>query len=61
MSLQILDDSRKWWKARNIRGQVAHVPHTIVTPHACGCDDSFQRQVSCLMSCTFSIKLNYTY
>lgn len=32
--LEILDDSRKWWKARNARGQVAHVPHTIVTPHS---------------------------
>uniref|UniRef100_A0A6M2DQI0 Putative epidermal growth factor receptor kinase substrate n=1 Tax=Xenopsylla cheopis TaxID=163159 RepID=A0A6M2DQI0_XENCH len=42
--LEILDDSRKWWKARNIRGQVAHVPHTIVTPH--NCDDNFQRQDS---------------
>lgn len=31
--LEILDDSRKWWKARNSRGQVAHVPHTIVTPY----------------------------
>lgn len=30
--LEILDDTRKWWKARNIHGQVAHVPHTIVTP-----------------------------
>ncbi|XP_050529748.1 epidermal growth factor receptor kinase substrate 8-like [Daktulosphaira vitifoliae] len=30
--LEILDDSRKWWKARNSRSQVAHVPHTIVTP-----------------------------
>ncbi|XP_054162619.1 epidermal growth factor receptor kinase substrate 8-like protein 1 isoform X2 [Oppia nitens] len=29
--LEILDDSRKWWKARNWRGQVAHVPHTIVS------------------------------
>jgi len=28
-----MDDTRKWWKARNNRGQVAHVPHTIVTPH----------------------------
>lgn len=27
----MLDDSRKWWKARNWSGQVAHVPHTIVT------------------------------
>ncbi|CAH1970039.1 unnamed protein product [Acanthoscelides obtectus] len=32
--LEILDDSRKWWKARNSRGQIAHVPHTIVTPYA---------------------------
>lgn len=31
--LEVLDDTRKWWKARNSRGQVAHVPHTIVTPH----------------------------
>ncbi|KAL6437497.1 hypothetical protein ACFW04_005152 [Cataglyphis niger] len=31
--LEILDDSRKWWKARNSRGQIAHVPHTIVTSH----------------------------
>lgn len=30
--LEILDDTRKWWKARNLRGQVAHVPHTIVAP-----------------------------
>lgn len=31
--LEVLDDGRKWWKARNIRGQVGHVPHTIVTPY----------------------------
>ncbi|XP_066591050.1 epidermal growth factor receptor kinase substrate 8 [Prorops nasuta] len=31
--LEILDDSRKWWKARNSKGQIAHVPHTIVTTH----------------------------
>lgn len=29
--LEILDDTRKWWKARNMRGRVAHVPHTIVS------------------------------
>lgn len=27
----MIDDSRKWWKARNWRGHIAHVPHTIVT------------------------------
>lgn len=32
--LEVLDDTRKWWKARNIRGQIAHVPHTIVAPFA---------------------------
>ncbi|XP_077288337.1 epidermal growth factor receptor kinase substrate 8-like isoform X2 [Arctopsyche grandis] len=32
--LEILDDSRKWWKARNQQGMTAHVPHTIVAPHA---------------------------
>ncbi|CAL4061198.1 unnamed protein product, partial [Meganyctiphanes norvegica] len=31
--LEVMDDSRKWWKAMNARGQVAHVPHTIVTPY----------------------------
>uniref|UniRef100_A0A6A7FVU1 Epidermal growth factor receptor kinase substrate 8-like protein 2 n=2 Tax=Hirondellea gigas TaxID=1518452 RepID=A0A6A7FVU1_9CRUS len=31
--LEVLDDSRKWWKCSNSRGQTAHVPHTIVTPH----------------------------
>lgn len=28
--LEVLDDTRKWWRARNIELQVAHVPHTIV-------------------------------
>ncbi|XP_068216102.1 epidermal growth factor receptor kinase substrate 8-like isoform X2 [Palaemon carinicauda] len=32
--LEVLDDSRKWWKAMNVRGQMAHVPHTIVTPYS---------------------------
>lgn len=39
---QILDDTRKWWKARNMRGQVAHVPHTIVTPFNYGDGDGAQ-------------------
>lgn len=30
--VQVLDDSRKWWRARNRRGVAAHVPHTIVAP-----------------------------
>lgn len=30
--LEVLDDSRKWWKCRNVYGQVGHVPHTIVQP-----------------------------
>ena len=29
--MQVIDNSRKWWKARNMHGQAAHVPHTIVT------------------------------
>ena len=28
--LEVLDDTRKWWRARNIRGIVGYVPHTIV-------------------------------
>lgn len=41
--LEVLDDTRKWWKARNMRGRVAHVPHTIVTTHpfADGRDDMY--------------------
>ncbi|GIX97097.1 epidermal growth factor receptor kinase substrate 8 [Caerostris darwini] len=39
--LEVLDDSRKWWKARNMRGQVAHVPHTIVTPYPALDDEVF--------------------
>ncbi|XP_030756217.1 epidermal growth factor receptor kinase substrate 8-like isoform X2 [Sitophilus oryzae] len=31
--LEILDSSRKWWKARNSKGQIAHVPNTIVTQY----------------------------
>lgn len=31
--MQVLDDNRQWWKTRNSRGQVAHVPHTIVTAY----------------------------
>merc|ERR1719464_641040 len=30
--LEVVDDTRKWWKARNAEGQAGHVPHTIVTP-----------------------------
>ncbi|XP_035220990.1 epidermal growth factor receptor kinase substrate 8-like isoform X1 [Stegodyphus dumicola] len=43
--LEILDDSRKWWKARNMRGQIAHVPHTIVTPYPSLDDDIFNNPV----------------
>lgn len=32
--LEIVDDSRKWWRARNINGQVGFVPHTIVTRYS---------------------------
>ncbi|XP_037776633.1 uncharacterized protein LOC119573488, partial [Penaeus monodon] len=28
--LEVLDDSKNWWKVVNVLGQVAHVPHTIV-------------------------------
>jgi len=30
--LEVLDDTRKWWRARNIVGVVGYVPHTIVAP-----------------------------
>jgi epidermal growth factor receptor kinase substrate 8 len=29
--LEVVDDTRNWWKTRNARGQLGHVPHTIVT------------------------------
>ena len=28
--IEILNHSKKWWKARNIQGVVGHVPHNIV-------------------------------
>ncbi|XP_012890046.1 PREDICTED: epidermal growth factor receptor kinase substrate 8-like protein 1 [Dipodomys ordii] len=31
--LEILDDKRKWWKARDQRGQEGYVPYNILTPH----------------------------
>ncbi|XP_063585819.1 uncharacterized protein LOC134763191 [Penaeus indicus] len=32
--LEVLDDSKNWWKVVNVLGQVAHVPHTIVKLYA---------------------------
>lgn len=32
--LEVLDDSKNWWKVVNVLGQVAHVPHTIVKTYA---------------------------
>jgi len=34
--LEVVDDTRKWWKARSARGLVGHVPHTIVAPYTPG-------------------------
>ncbi|XP_037955230.1 epidermal growth factor receptor kinase substrate 8 [Teleopsis dalmanni] len=31
--LEIIDDSRNWWKARNAAGSIGYVPHTILIPH----------------------------
>lgn len=31
--LEILNDSRKWWKARNSSGEVGYVPHTLLSIH----------------------------
>ena len=28
--LEVIDDSKKWWRTRNCQGVVGHVPHTIV-------------------------------
>ena len=28
--LEVLDNTRNWWKAMNFKGQTAHVPNTIV-------------------------------
>eukprot|EP00092_Neocalanus_flemingeri_P005176 GFUD01005568.1.p1 GENE.GFUD01005568.1~~GFUD01005568.1.p1 ORF type:complete len:611 (+),score=76.32 GFUD01005568.1:395-2227(+) len=40
--LEVLDDTRKWWKTRNVEGRVGHVPHTIVTPAQINSDNSPQ-------------------
>ncbi|XP_013773174.2 epidermal growth factor receptor kinase substrate 8-like protein 2 isoform X4 [Limulus polyphemus] len=31
--LELLDDSRKWWRARNMRGQVGYIPSTIIAQY----------------------------
>ncbi|XP_060647288.1 epidermal growth factor receptor kinase substrate 8-like protein 2 isoform X2 [Drosophila nasuta] len=31
--LEIIDDSRNWWKARNSVGNVGYVPHTVLIPY----------------------------
>ncbi|XP_052835055.1 epidermal growth factor receptor kinase substrate 8 isoform X1 [Drosophila gunungcola] len=31
--LEIIDDSRNWWKARNSYGNIGYVPHTVLTPY----------------------------
>lgn len=28
--IEILDNSKKWWRARNLHGDVGHVPHNLV-------------------------------
>lgn len=30
--MQIIDESRNWWKARNAAGNIGYVPHTILSP-----------------------------
>ncbi|XP_017479993.1 PREDICTED: epidermal growth factor receptor kinase substrate 8 isoform X2 [Rhagoletis zephyria] len=31
--LEVIDDSRNWWKARNCVGNVGYVPHTVLKAH----------------------------
>ncbi|KPU79651.1 uncharacterized protein Dana_GF17076, isoform D [Drosophila ananassae] len=31
--LEVIDDSRNWWKARNSYGNIGYVPHTVLTPY----------------------------
>lgn len=31
--LEIIDDSRNWWKARNSFGNIGYVPHTVLIPY----------------------------
>ncbi|XP_064554411.1 epidermal growth factor receptor kinase substrate 8-like protein 2 [Drosophila montana] len=31
--LEIIDDSRNWWKARNYFGSIGYVPHTVLVPY----------------------------
>ncbi|XP_015284655.1 PREDICTED: epidermal growth factor receptor kinase substrate 8-like protein 1 [Gekko japonicus] len=40
--LEVLDDSKKWWKVQNIYGQVGYVPYNIITPVVTGDGDGPQ-------------------
>ncbi|XP_039956340.1 epidermal growth factor receptor kinase substrate 8-like protein 1 isoform X2 [Bactrocera tryoni] len=31
--LEVIDDTRNWWKVRNSVGNVGYVPHTVLKPH----------------------------
>ncbi|XP_068152776.1 epidermal growth factor receptor kinase substrate 8 isoform X2 [Drosophila tropicalis] len=31
--LEVIDDSRNWWKARNSYGNIGYVPNTVLTPY----------------------------
>lgn len=40
--LEVLDDSKKWWKVQNRYGQIGYVPYNILTPVVLGDDSSNQ-------------------
>ncbi|XP_062992962.1 epidermal growth factor receptor kinase substrate 8-like protein 1 [Elgaria multicarinata webbii] len=40
--LEVLDDSKKWWKVQNRYGQIGYVPYNILTPVLIGDDSSTQ-------------------
>lgn len=49
--LQVLDNSRNWWKVKNYKGDVGHAPYTILKPYEFKEEENTFDSVSPVFSC----------